>query len=641
MKSIAFRVLVTAVLPCIGLVACGGSNNGTTSSQGGVTPAACAEIGVDAKYACQTGQTEPLYLYQWAVKQATSYFAKFGLIADGSTDVNAEDVHKIGVKGQGVNVLVLDDGVDATHEDLVANLNRSMSYNFDNQSNDPTPPDTRANTDAAHGTNVAGMIAAAQNGKGVMGIAPRVTLGGANYLAPTGHDSLMSYGGAAWSKDAHVINASYGGTPPVPVAYDTATTGQPSVRAFPKLRGGRGLIMVKSAGNSYIEIPADTDNKTPRRVCPSVGNVTGMLTCENPANDIENLEPGIMVVAAATAKGVRSSYSSAGSVNWVTGLGGEYGEGGLFGEIGTGPMVFSTDLTGCLRGYSRGGLTNPTNDFTNPGTATNQQYNSKCDYSSMNGTSAAAPTVTGVVALMLSANPSLTWRDVREILLLTAKKIDAGYGAASNRNVKIDLTNGAATTDTTSTLINGASSARLDLGWQKNGAGYDYSNWYGFGLVDASAAVKMAKAYTNYKPAALTVPDFTPAFPDISQFTYGKVQKLGSFTLTGPGKVDALQLRLSGSLCIGSVGVFVKSPAGTVSALALPYNSYYTSNIASVSKYGLGSYAFYGESVQGVWEVYAVNAIPDAACSSYTPDATGVTTLATPLSVEYRVIATQ
>ena len=42
----------------------------------------------------------------------------------------------------------------------------------------------------------------------------------------------------------------------------------------------------------------------------------------------------------------------------------------------------------------------------------------------MNGTSAAAPNVAGVVALMLEANPRLSSRDVKYILASTAKRVD-------------------------------------------------------------------------------------------------------------------------------------------------------------------------------------------------------------------------
>lgn len=638
MKDVTRKTLALTLLATAALTACGGgdSSSNNNANNGGNTPASnCAETGVDAKYACQTGSTEPLYAYQWALKQASSFFAAFGLVANGTTDINVEDVHTAGIKGQGVNVLVLDDGVDIRNEDLVANVNTSMTYNFDNQSTDPTPADTPANINEAHGTNVAGIIAAAQNGKGVMGIAPRATLGGARYLVD-GQDTAQAYGGASWSKDAHIINASYGKNPTTPLAYDTPDSAQPSVRAFPNLRSGRGLVMLKASGNEYEEIDVTGQ---PLRQCPTLSGQAGLISCENPANDPETLEPGVIVVGAANARGVKSSYSNAGPVNWITGLGGELGEGGKYGEIGTGPKIFSTDLSGCERGYSRNGMAR-TNEFAIGGSPTNVKDNAKCDYSSMNGTSAATPTLSGVVALMLAANPNLTWRDVRDILRVTARKVDADYGNRDNRNARIDLTTGTITADTGTTLTDGATTARLDYGWQTNGAGNAYSTWYGFGLVDAAAAVKLAKATTTYKPAALTVPDFAAAFANVNQLNYGAVQKLGQFNVSGSDKVDALQLRVSGAVCIGSVGFFVKSPSGTVSALSLPYNGYYNTGVNSVSNYGLGSYAFYGENAAGTWEVYAVSGVPTNTCSSYQPQGgTHTVTLATPLAVEYRVIA--
>ncbi|WP_232446125.1 S8 family peptidase [Burkholderia ubonensis] len=557
-------------------------------------------------------------------------------MANGTTDINVEDVHTAGIKGQGVNVLVLDDGIDVRHEDLAANVNASMTYNFDNGSTDPTPANTADNIDASHGTDVAGVIAAAQNGKGVMGIAPRATLGGARFIGAANADTNAAYGGADWSKNAHIINASYGANPSAPTEYDTATSTQAALRAFPNLRNGRGMVMLKASGNEYESI-SDGPN-VPQRTCPTVGS-NGMISCENPANDPEALEPAVIVVGAANAMGIKASYSNAGAVNWITGLGGESANGGKYGEVGTGPKIFSTDLSGCSRGYSR---TNPEDvyDFAIADTPTNLKENPNCNYSSMDGTSAATPTLTGVVALMLAANPNLTWRDVREILRATARKIDADYGSRNGRNIRIDLTTGGATADTSTTLADGSTTARLDYGWQTNGAGYAYSTWYGFGLVNASAAVKMAKATTTYKSATLKVPDFTTAFGNVNQLNYGSVQKLGQFNVTGSDKVDALQLRVSGSVCIGSVGFFVKSPSGMVSALSLPYNGYYNSGVSSVSNYGLGSYAFYGENAAGTWEVYAVSGVPTNACTTYHPqDGAQSVTLTTPLTVEYRVIA--
>ncbi|HMO91153.1 MAG TPA: S8 family peptidase, partial [Pirellulaceae bacterium] len=78
------------------------------------------------------------------------------------------------------------------------------------------------------------------------------------------------------------------------------------------------------------------------------------------------------------------------------------------------------------------------------------------------GTSAASPMVAGVVALMLEANPNLGWRDVQHILVETSRQVDIGHA-----------------------------------GWVQNGAGYRHNDFYGFGLVDAVAAVNMASGWTN------------------------------------------------------------------------------------------------------------------------------------------------
>ncbi|KML48820.1 peptidase S8 [Burkholderia cepacia] len=627
------------LIASLALSACGGDDAPGTGAAAG-SPANGS--GSTAKLACPfhgalAFECEPLFKYQWALKQPGSYFAGFPNVADGKTDLDLESVFRDGVFGQGVNLLVLDDGIDIAHEDLAPNVKRSMMHNFFNDTNDPTPDDI----ESAHGTHVAGIAAAAMNGKGVVGVAPNVNLGGARYL---GFDDFVSnqvaaYGGVSWSANADIINASYGINPRSPIEYDTDTSSTEAVRTFPVRRNGKGLVMLKATGNEYAGIYSAATNTT--RDCPTVGRKSGMISCENPANDPEGLEPGVIMVGAANAMGRKASYSNAGPINWITALGGEDGDSGAYGETGSGPKIFSTDLTGCHRGYSRYRSSadlkdEATNDFDTAGTPVNFRENPDCKYSSMNGTSAATPMVSGIVALMLSVNPKLTWRDVRDILRTTARKIDADYGSRDGRDARIDLGDGRASDETSSDLFDGATTARLDYGWQTNGAGNAYSTWYGFGLIDAAAAVRKARSYTSHADAGLTIPGFIRAFPDVMQMRYGQVQKLGQFSVSGNDSVDQLQLRLTGSVCIGSVGVYVKSPSGTISTLALPYNSYYKNNVSQVSHYGLGSYAFYGEQSAGTWEVYAVNAVPQPGCNSYDGN---LTRLSKPLSVEYRIIA--
>jgi subtilisin family serine protease len=86
------------------------------------------------------------------------------------------------------------------------------------------------------------------------------------------------------------------------------------------------------------------------------------------------------------------------------------------------------------------------------------------------GTSIATPIVSGVIALMLDANPDLTWRDVQAILASTARAVQDN-------------------TDETA---------------QINSAGYWHSNKYGFGIIDADAAVNASEVWENLGPERMT-----------------------------------------------------------------------------------------------------------------------------------------
>lgn len=147
----------------------------------------------------------------------------------------------------------------------------------------------------------------------------------------------------------------------------------------------------------------------------------------------------------------------------------------------------------------------------------------------MNGTSAAAPTVAGVAALMLSANPQLTLRDVKYILATTAFQIDPDQPKARYNGTVIDP------------------------GWITNAAGHHFSNWYGFGLLDGAAAVERAMRFTAL-----------PAQQDTSWKVYdGK-----SSTIGGPGAATTPRTRLRG-IPVGAPGRATAVGASDLAPIAL------------------------------------------------------------------------
>lgn len=98
--------------------------------------------------------------------------------------------------------------------------------------------------------------------------------------------------------------------------------------------------------------------------------------------------------------------------------------------------------------------------------------------STMTGTSAAAPTVSGAVALAYQAKPDMTVSQFRYLLAKTAGNDTAMPALALTALERYDDFYG--------------EKVIFDYGWQDNAAGFRFANWYGFGVADAGALVKAA-----------------------------------------------------------------------------------------------------------------------------------------------------
>jgi hypothetical protein len=217
------------------------------------------------------------------------------------------------------------------------------------------------------------------------------------------------------------------------------------------------------------------------------------------------------------------------------------------------------------------------------------------DHAILSGTSLATPLVSGVVALMLDANPRLGYRDVQEILALTAQKTD--------------------TTDS-SWLTNGATGA--------NGGGLHWSEVYGFGRVDARAAVRLAETWHSRGSAANLE---TRSLPDEGRIVYIGPDSIGSERRVfdpashpdgGDLLVEHVEVTLHGILWRQFDGTvydtysltrdnryWLESPAGTIVDLTTRPPIDQTEGI--VPDWVFTATGFRGETASGIWRLWMQN----------------------------------
>ena len=529
------------------------------------------------------GTTDPLLAGQWHLNNtAQTAYADAGGVA--GEDLGMTGVLASGPNGDGVKVAVVDTGLEICHPDLRASVEYGASFNF-NAEAALADPDTswlvrmdvsdpfNFESTGGHGNGVAGLIAAAaDNGIGGRGIAPEVHLRGYNGLnAERQFSGLINSLGASTffpdSSDAHVFNMSFGSAAPEPSNVDVYFE-RVFTHGVRNLRSSLGAIYVKAAGNSFTD-------------CASlVRDLNASLGCgSSNGDDFGNL-PYLIAVGAFNADGVKSSYSSAGANVWISAPGGEYGDAK--------PSLLTVDQMGWDRGIGVLLTDNPLDDEST--------VNPDGDYTArMNGTSAAAATVTGAVAVLLEEQPGLTWRDVKHILAKSARRIDPDIVAVS---------------ETVGTV-----SRTLRQAWTENAAGYGYHNWYGFGAVDIDAAVELAESYTpdslgEFRATSWFDQRTSIAIPDNNGT--GVTQTVNVSGLSDDASIEAVMLEVDISHEFpNDLGIHLVSPSGTRSVVNQVFNETLAVSDVAQIRWRLLSNGFYGEEPNGDWQIEVFDADAD------------------------------
>ena len=466
--------------------------------------------------------SDPLFSTQWHLQNNTT----------NGLDLNIVDVWD-DYTGAGVDVAVIDDAMQRNHPDLDGNYSVSKDWDFEDNDTDASPSRNGFDSDGdpydAHGTSVLGIIGAEEgNGIGGVGVAYDSTIFGFKTGFQFGaiDDAINNASGllqtAGTNREADIVNMSFGW-----VNFNRNSTLRSVLSSVNDAaefgRNNLGTIMVKSAGNSRLSDRNEDTNAS-----------------------LLSASPHTITVAGVNQDGFINRRST-------------HGASVLVSAFYTSPRT--TDRTGS-EGYSSG------------------------DYTGFSGTSASAPMVSGVIALMLEANPDLGWRDVQEILAYSARHVgsDVGTGISGNEEY--------------AWAFNGADN------W--NGGGLHFSNDYGFGLVDAKAAVRLAETWEN---SPQTSANDVSVFRDLLNSSTTISTSGTSFNQYVSSDVDIEHVEVDINFTEwydrGDLELRLISPDGTSSILL---DNTGENNGAESGGFGSGrweffSNAFRGENSTGTWTV--------------------------------------
>ena len=459
---------------------------------------------------------DPLFTDEWHIRGRGQNGAKKASDARITPVWEQRDSSGNLIRGTGVTIGITDSGFQMDHPDLAANNNTSLGYDFgtDQAGGDPVY------TDDNHGTAVAGVAAATgYNGVGVSGAAPAATLVSqridfSNFTDQKEAETFV-HGGSS----IRIKNNSWGyqANAPSPV-------GELSSSAV-KAAADSGTIILFAAGN-------------------------GLQNEDNTNFHFEQNSIYTLAVAASNDQGRQTDYSTPGASVIITAPSG----GDVYGLSSSRPQGTSTtDRTGNA-GYNTSASSNDYSDLN---------YTD-----SFNGTSSACPVASGVTALLLQANPSLNWRDVKEIYIRSATKNDSG-----------------------------------DSDWARNGAGLWFNHKYGAGLINASDAVRLAKNWSNLG----TMTSFPVSLSSLpatirDNNSSGLVKYFDTRSLSALRIEHATVTTDITHPSRGELEIQLTSPDGTTSRLAEKHTSY-PFDPADYPDWTFSTVHNWGEDSRGLWKL--------------------------------------